>query len=104
MLPLRTPMTVVGEVSSHNGELRIARPPNGKPFFATQLTFNELLSSLGAFSRTCRVMSLTFWLFGCTHPSHNITSFYRPSCANNGKDALNTPERIPPVINMFYRS
>eukprot|EP00959_Pyramimonas_sp_CCMP1952_P197723 4135169-Pyramimonas_sp.AAC.1 len=25
---------------------------------------------------------------------HNITSFYGPSCANNGEDALNTPESI----------
>eukprot|EP00976_Prorocentrum_cordatum_P085296 1186019-Prorocentrum_minimum.AAC.4 len=26
--------------------------------------------------------------------SYNITSFYRSSCANNGKDALNTPETL----------
>mmetsp|Transcript_15515 Transcript_15515/g.33576 ORF Transcript_15515/g.33576 Transcript_15515/m.33576 type:complete len:350 (-) Transcript_15515:409-1458(-) len=64
MLPLRTPLTVVGEVSSVNGELRIARPPSGKPFYATQLTFAELLSSLGAVSRTCKFLSLTFWIFG----------------------------------------
>eukprot|EP00976_Prorocentrum_cordatum_P085564 1186149-Prorocentrum_minimum.AAC.5 len=25
----------------------------------------------------------------------NITPFYGPSCANNGKDALNTPETLP---------
>eukprot|EP00976_Prorocentrum_cordatum_P114204 1195816-Prorocentrum_minimum.AAC.14 len=25
---------------------------------------------------------------------HNITSFYGSSCANNGKDALNTPETL----------
>ena len=28
---------------------------------------------------------------------HNITSFYGPSCANNGEDALNTPEAIMSV-------
>eukprot|EP00959_Pyramimonas_sp_CCMP1952_P409974 8592006-Pyramimonas_sp.AAC.1 len=32
----------------------------------------------------------------------NITSFYGSSCANNnGKDALNTPETLPPTAGIY---
>eukprot|EP00959_Pyramimonas_sp_CCMP1952_P286052 5981290-Pyramimonas_sp.AAC.1 len=35
---------------------------------------------------------------------NNITSFYGPSCANNGKGALNTPETPPALRTNKYGS
>jgi len=62
MLPVKTPLTVVGEVSANpSGVLTIARPTRGKPFYVTSLSLDELLASLGAVSRTCKVLSI-----GCT--------------------------------------
>lgn len=57
MLPLRQPLTVVGEasVSKDSGALRIARPRKGRPFYVTELPLEELLASIGALSHTLQV-------------------------------------------------
>ncbi|KAH0465667.1 hypothetical protein IEQ34_005770 [Dendrobium chrysotoxum] len=64
VLPMGTPLTVVGEaIKDDIGTIRIQRPHKG-PFFVTPKNIDQLISNLGRWARWCQFASMGFTVFG----------------------------------------
>eukprot|EP00976_Prorocentrum_cordatum_P093531 1189411-Prorocentrum_minimum.AAC.1 len=101
MCELHSDLLVVEAYQWYDDIFRLSTRRHVRPSFADLRHVLNFASMAGCVPQV-RALAVLFalssllWICGIVTLAYgNITSFYGSSCANNGKDALNTPKTLP---------